>query len=129
MFRRAKAALLWGRMISRIRQGKYEEASVAADRYRLLGLNDALFLALDATIDVLNLRSSVAREKFIKAEDITEGASENERYITLYCRYYICVIDKQEDCDILRQQALSLKVSSRIRAVLPLPFNDLLQEH
>jgi hypothetical protein len=128
MFNRIKAAFLWGRMISLIRQEKYAEASAAADEFRRIEFSDAAFTALDATIDVLNFRSELAREKFVKAADMATDTNENERYVSLYCKYYIFVIDNQEDCETLRQQALSLHPSGRVKAALPLPLNNVLVE-
>jgi hypothetical protein len=128
MLNRIKAAILWSRMISLVRQEKYAEASAAADKYRRIWLSDAAFTALDATIDVLNLKSESAREKFVKAADIAKGINDNDKYVALYCKYYICVIDKHEDCDILRQQALSLHPSGHVKAALPLPLGNVFVE-
>jgi hypothetical protein len=56
--------------------GDYSAASSLADEYRRCCIVDPIFRAFDATLDVLDLRSDIAKEKFV---DLIEGLKDRPR--------------------------------------------------
>lgn len=122
MFKRLRSALAWAEILSRFRQGDRAGASRAAERYRKLGKINAMFVPLDATIDVLNRKSEEARLKFQRVVDeMVSDPSEDQKYIYLYSSYFLCLIDKGEQCEAIRLKGISLKSSNRLRNTLPFP--------
>lgn len=83
---------------------------------------DPVALAFDATLNVLEHRSTRANEIFKSARlsaDMMHG--EDAVYVREYCLYYECLISKASDCDRHRRSALSSNASPRIRLWLSLP--------
>lgn len=124
MIRRLRAAIIWSRILARVRRGDYRQAQELSWKYASLGQRDAVFLAVAATIDVLNFDSLAAREKFLEASAASVGKSQQDCYLRLYCQYYICIINKEENCENLRAEALSYDIPPLLRRWLPLPQNQ-----
>ena len=122
MLRRLKASFLWAGMIRSYKIGDYVKAKARADEYRKLTFPNAAFRALDATIDILNHHSDIARTKFSELVEYLENIpGDDSLYIKLYSRYYLCLIDKRSDCELLRLEAQQVNASLHLRGWLPLP--------
>jgi hypothetical protein len=125
MFKRIKAAFLWSEIIKRYQQAEYGLASAAADKYRQIYPNVNAFRAIDATLDILRGNSDVAEAKFGELLNHLRAESDpNKKYIMLYSKYYICLINKGMGCDQLRKEALSVAAYSRLTRWLPLPLEE-----
>ena len=126
MFKRLKAAVIWAKLINCYNRQDYNGAAEFACQYRAIANNNnAAFRALDATLDIFNHKSDVAREKFQGlAYYLSEISGDDSAYIKLYAEYYICLIEKNVDCEEIRQAALSISANSQIKKWLRLPNTE-----
>jgi hypothetical protein len=121
MFNRLRAAWIWMRIVQRYQAKDYKTASLLADKYRDIAFNDAVFRALDATLDILNHKYTNARRKFSQLIGYLNNIDKIDgKYIMLYSEYYLCVIDDNGDCEDILLKALNIPASSRVKSCLPL---------
>jgi len=77
---------------------------------------DAIALAFDATLMLLEERYDVARRRFEEARLLDNKLlPEDDKYLQLYCQYYECLLGPNRPCDQYRRMALECKASSSMR--------------
>lgn len=122
MFNKLRAAVIWAKLLNCYNRQDYVKASIYANKYRSISFNNAAFRALDATLDVLNHKSGDAREKFHElASYLKNVPGGDSKYMRLYAEYYLCLIEKNADCEGIRQAAMSTSATKQIRKWLRLP--------
>lgn len=113
--------MLWTAIRKKYLEGDYESAASLADEYRQNCIIDPVFVALDATLDVLTHKSDLAFDKFsaLVREVTTHPRKRNNEYIEQYCYYYLALI-RGEDASDYFERAQRAPATKHVRRSLPL---------
>ena len=122
MFKRIRASFLWAKMLKQYKDGDYDGASESALKYRELNFDNIVFDVFDATLNILNHEPDCALIKFTDISSrIKNYDKRGKMYITLYCEYYVCLIQNHLFCDDIRLKANQSTAPKHIKKWLPLP--------
>jgi hypothetical protein len=98
------------------------------DRYfSLTTQKTATALAFSATLFVLEHKMNKAEHLFKDALAISVSKNGKEaKYITYYCKCYLCILAEEANCDYFRIKALNVPASKTMKRWLPLPERSVL---
>jgi hypothetical protein len=123
MFRRFRSSLYFSLAIREYRNDNLSNSRLYIEKYLSSAkIKSATGLAFRATLILLDRDLNSARLGFLDAIRVIQKLSEyDSKYIELYCQYYICLIDEGVGCDKLRELALTIPASKRMKEWLSLP--------
>lgn len=122
MIKRLQAAAYFSLALKYYRNDNIEESRKYIEKHLLFTkTTSATALAFRATLMLLDRDMSSANATFLNAIELCTRNDSNSDYVRSYCQYYLCLIDKDSDCDRLRRTALAVPASRRLKEWLVLP--------
>jgi len=105
----------------------YRRDNMASSRYYVdkhfgySNRKNATARAFSGTLYLLDKDMEKARNEFkTAAQNVKDNDGADARYVSLYCDYYLCLINEEVDCDRMRRLALEVPASRNMKRWLQL---------
>jgi hypothetical protein len=122
MIKKLQAAAYFSLALKYYRNDNIEKSRRYIEKHILLSkTRRATALAFRATLMLLDRDMHSSKDNFLTAIELCTRNDSNSDYVRSYCQYYLCLIDKDSDCDRLRRTALAVPASRRLKEWLVLP--------
>ena len=118
---RTRRSNLWIRAVIALERGQAAESVTILKEMERISPLRPHHVAFLGTAHVILRDSLKARKEFLKAEQITrESETPSDRYVNLYARTYLKMIDTNEPVDNIIEEASSIDCSPSLKRWLPL---------
>lgn len=126
MFRKTLSAYNISRAFRCYKLNEIKQARTYLNRYFARSHeDDAVAIAFDATLMLLEHDSPRAEKRFVEARSCVKALDESAAiYVTEYCSYYECLINDGSHCDKHRMVAQGAGASNKIKRWLNFPDDE-----
>ncbi len=126
MFRRIKGTIFWLKALWAYYDGDFIKSRRLYNQYTSILMPNRVECAFDATLKIQEGRYTEAKDQFTKILlSEPDSLNQNNKYIDLYCRYYIALAEKKNSIEFLKS-ARECKPTRDVRRALPLDYSPLI---
>ena len=125
MFRRIRGTIFWLKALWAYYAGDFIKSRRLYNKYASIYRPRRFECAFDATLKIQEGRYAEARNQF---KDVLsakpDSSDQNNKYIDLYCKYYIALSEKTSSIEFLKS-ASECKPTRNVWRALPLDYSAL----